>query len=264
MNKPTILTKILARKQQEVAERSARLSLAQLEKQLHQASPTRGFIDALSTRSAARKPAVIAEIKRASPSKGLIREDFNPADIAKSYAAAGAACLSVLTDKDFFQGGDEYLQAAREVCDLPVIRKDFMVSPYQIVESRVIGADCILLIVAALSSSQLIELADCAKKIGLDILVEVHTEDELQLALGLDTKLIGINNRDLHSFSTDLDNTYKLLGKIPADCFVITESGIECRQDVEAMQRHGVYGFLVGETLMRADDPGKKLEELFF
>jgi len=209
-------------------------------------------------------PTVIAEIKKASPSKGLIRADFDPASLAMDYAAAGASCLSVLTDEKFFQGSNDFLKQARASCSLPVLRKDFMVDPYQIIESRWLGADCILLIVAALEQEQLRDLSDCAHDLGMDVLVEVHNESELEKGLELSSGLIGINNRDLHSFRTDLNTTYRLLPLIPKDILVVTESGIKSREDITAMQAQGVFGYLIGETFMRADKPGEKLSELVF
>lgn len=264
MNQATILKKILDRKHQEVAERRQNASLADLDALIQEQDPCRGFSRALLKQIGDKRPGVIAEIKKASPSKGLIREDFNPAAIADSYAGNGATCLSVLTDVDFFQGSDAYLQEARAACKLPVIRKDFMVDSYQIVESRALGADCVLLIVAALEQSLLEELAACAVEQGLDYLVEVHDREELERALVLNPTLVGINNRDLHTFNTSLNATYDLLKDIPAGCGVITESGIHDREDVKEMMAHGVYGFLVGESFMRAPDPGAKLKELFF
>lgn len=264
MEQSTILKKILDRKQEEVAERREKVSLAALLAQVPTLEPARGFVAALQKQISHRRPAVIAEIKKASPSKGLIRRNFDPVAIARSYAGHGATCLSVLTDVDFFQGSDLYMQQARMACNLPVIRKDFMVDPYQIVESRVLGADCVLLIVAALTPAQLQELAATARENGLDYLVEVHNRQELELALQLKPSLIGINNRDLHTFKTSLNVTYDLLGDIPSGVAVVTESGILAREDVEEMQEHGVYGFLVGESFMRAADPGVKLQELFF
>jgi indole-3-glycerol phosphate synthase len=264
MNQPTILRKILDRKAEEVAQRQAHTSLADLEKQIKTAGECRGFTRALLERISHKRPAVIAEIKKASPSKGIIREHFEPAAIAESYAENGAACLSVLTDRDFFQGDESCLQEARAACKLPVIRKDFMIDPWQVAESRAIGADCILLIVAALSPEQLKELADCARQYEMDFLVEVHNREELDQALSLGAELIGINNRDLHTFKTNLSVTYELLPHIPDGIAVITESGIHIREDVEEMLSHGVYGFLVGESFMRAAEPGEKLKELFF
>ena len=264
MNQATILKKILDRKAEEVAERQAKTSLADLEKQIRTAGKCRGFTHALTERISHKRPAVIAEIKKASPSKGLIREHFEPAAIAESYAENGAACLSVLTDKDFFQGDEEYLRQARDACRLPVIRKDFMIDPWQVAESRAIGADCILLIVAALEPARMQELAASAREYGMDFLVEVHNRKELDQALLLDADLIGINNRDLHTFKTSLTVTYELLPHVPDGAAVITESGIHIREDVKEMLDHGVYGFLVGESFMRAQEPGEKLKELFF
>jgi indole-3-glycerol phosphate synthase len=264
MGPTNILDRILQRKQEEVAERKQRASLADL-LELAQAQETpRGFSAALKRQIDHKRPAVIAEIKKASPSKGLIRANFDPAAIASSYAEHGATCLSVLTDIDFFQGADSYLQEARKACHLPVIRKDFMVDPWQIAESRAIGADCVLLIVAALSPAQLQELAGAATELGLDWLVEVHNQAELEQALELKPDMVGINNRDLHTFKTSLNVTYNLLADIPDGVSVVTESGILVREDVEEMLQHGVYGFLVGESFMRAHDPGAKLQELFF
>ncbi len=265
MSLPTILEKILARKAEEVAARRARVSLVELEQLARTADAPRGFANALQERVKRKEAAVIAEIKKASPSKGVLREDFNPAELAVSYQRGGAACLSVLTDIDFFQGADAYLQQARGACSLPVIRKDFMIDPYQIVEARALGADCVLLIVSALTDTQMAELASVAKGVGLDVLVEVHDGDELERALQtLDTPLIGINNRNLHSFEVSLDVTLDLLPKIPRDRLVITESGILNRADVELMEISEVYAFLVGEAFMRAPDPGAELQRLFF
>ncbi|WP_263261125.1 indole-3-glycerol phosphate synthase TrpC [Pseudomonas sp. RIT-PI-S] len=265
MSVPTVLEKILARKAEEVAERRARISLSEQQAAARLASPVRGFAQALLERQQAKQPAVIAEIKKASPSKGVIREQFYPAEIAKSYEAGGAACLSVLTDVDFFLGADLYLQQAREACALPVIRKDFMIDPYQIYEARALGADCILLIVSALDDGLMVELADTAKDTGLDVLVEVHDGDELERALKhLDTPLIGVNNRNLHTFEVSLEATLELLPRIPRDRMVVTESGILNRADVELMEINDVYGFLVGEAFMRAEHPGDELARLFF
>ncbi len=261
---PTILKKILLRKEQEVVERRALVSASELENRIRDLSAPRGFVNALTEKIDQRKNAVIAEIKKASPSKGVIREDFDPVAIAKSYEKNGASCLSVLTDIDFFQGADEYLQRARAAVSIPVIRKDFIVDAYQVTEARAIGADCILLIVAALEKSQLHDFYQQASEIGLDVLVEVHNAEELALTLDLDTKLIGINNRNLHTFNVSLDTTFELLGSIPADKYVITESGILEKTDVAQMHNNSVYGFLVGESFMRAGDPGGKLAELFF
>ncbi|WP_426414692.1 indole-3-glycerol phosphate synthase TrpC [Aestuariirhabdus sp. LZHN29] len=261
---PTILRKILDRKAEEVAARRARQPIERVQELAQAADPVRGFVDALAQRVQRREAAVIAEIKKASPSKGVIRADFQPAEIAASYERGGAACLSVLTDIDFFQGSDAYLQQARGACSLPVIRKDFMIDPYQVVEARALGADCILLIAAALDDASMASLNEVALEQGLDVLVEVHNEAELKRALPLGNRLIGINNRDLHSFEVSLDNTYRLLDAIGDDRIVVTESGIHSRADVESMIDHRVYGFLVGEAFMRAAEPGDKLAELFF
>lgn len=265
MSVPTVLEKILARKAEEVAERRARVSLAELESLAKSADAPRGFANAMIKQAKEKQPAVIAEIKKASPSKGVIREIFIPEDIAKSYEKGGATCLSVLTDIDFFQGSDLFLQQARAACKLPVIRKDFMVDPYQIVEARALGADCVLLIVSALDDVKMAELAAVAKSVGLDVLVEVHDGDELERALKtLDTPLVGVNNRNLHTFEVSLENTLDLLPRIPRDRLVITESGIVNSADVELMEISGVYSFLVGETFMRAENPGAELQRLFF
>ena len=265
MSLPTVLEKIIARKFEEVAERRARVSFAEVEALARTADAPRGFAAALQARVARREPAVIAEVKKASPSKGVLREHFVPAEIARSYAAGGATCLSVLTDIDFFQGADDYLREARAACSLPVIRKDFMVDPYQIVEARALAADCVLLIVSALDDGRMAELAATAKDVGLDVLVEVHDASELERALKvLDTPLVGINNRNLHTFEVSLDTTLDLLPKIPSDRLVITESGILNRADVELMEINEVHAFLVGEAFMRAEEPGVELQRLFF
>ncbi|MGX5217893.1 indole-3-glycerol phosphate synthase TrpC [Pseudomonas segetis] len=265
MSVPTVLEKILARKVEEVAARSRITSLGELEREARAADAPRGFAQALIEQAAAKKSAVIAEIKKASPSKGVIREDFDPAAIAKCYQDGGATCLSVLTDIDFFQGADHFLQLARNACTLPVIRKDFMIDPYQIVEARALGADCVLLIVSALDDGQMAELAATAKSFDLDVLVEVHDSQELDRALQtLDTPLIGINNRDLHTFEVNLETTLELLPRIPRERLVVTESGILNRADVELMEINEVYAFLVGEIFMRAEKPGAELERLFF
>jgi len=258
-----ILNRILARKAEEVAERRAGLPEAVIAAQAAAAPAVRGFVEAIEQKIAARQAAVIAEIKKASPSKGLLRADFRPADIARSYEQGGAACLSVLTDIDFFQGADDYLQQARAACRLPVLRKDFMIDPWQVYEARALGADCILLIVAALDDENLGELAGLAQHLGMDVLVEVHDAAELERALGLNTALIGINNRNLRSFETRLETTLDLLGRIPADRIVVTESGIHAAADVARMRSAGVHTFLVGEAFMKAADPGAKLAELF-
>lgn len=264
VNAPTILRKILARKVEEVAGRRAGNSLGSLEQRAKEQTAPRGFTRALQQRVSCSEPAVIAEVKKASPSKGVIREDFQPAQIAASYQSGGAACLSVLTDIDFFQGSDEYLQQARSACELPVLRKDFTVDPYQVVEARAIGADAILLIVAALEDEQMRELAQAAAEMELDMLVEVHNRAELERALELSTPLIGINNRDLHTFEMRLETTLDLLPYIPGDRLVVTESGIHTPENVALMQDRNVHAFLVGEAFMRAPEPGERLRELFF
>ena len=261
---PDILKKIVARKQQEIAARLEKRSLQDLQALLPESSAPRGFADAIAERIAAGEAGVIAEIKKASPSKGVLREDFQPAEIAVSYQQGGAACLSVLTDIDFFQGSDDYLQQARGACTLPVIRKDFIVDPYQVYEARAIDADCILLIAACLDDAQLHSLNDLAHELGMDVLIEVHDEAELQRALVVENRLIGINNRNLRSFEVTLDTTLGLLDQIPGDRIVVTESGILDPQDVERMRSHQVNAFLVGEAFMRAEDPGARLRELFF
>ncbi|QTR49421.1 indole-3-glycerol phosphate synthase TrpC [Candidatus Thiothrix anitrata] len=264
MSTPDILQKILNTKQEEIAERSARISLAQLQEQAAAADPVRGFVHSMQQHIARGNPAIIAEIKKASPSKGVIRTDFDPPAIAKSYAQAGAACLSVLTDAHYFQGHETYLQAARAACQLPVIRKDFIVDPYQVYEARALGADCILLIVSALNDTQLSDLYQLAIALGMDVLIEVHDREELQRALPLNAPLIGINNRNLRTFATSLDTTLDLLADVPDDVLVVTESGIHTQADVALMREHQVHAFLVGEAFMRAQDPGTALKNLFF
>jgi indole-3-glycerol phosphate synthase len=258
-----ILQRILARKHQEIEARAAQLSMAELRAQLADAPPPRSFSLALQAKIALGQAAVIAEVKKASPSKGVIRADFDPAAIAASYEAGGAACLSVLTDIDFFQGADAYLQAARNACRLPVLRKDFTIDPYQVVEARVLGADCILLIVAALDDARLAALAALAAELGMDALIEVHDAAELERALRIDAPLIGINNRSLRSFEVSLDTTLGLREQVPAGRLLITESGIHTPDDVARMRAHGVNAFLVGEAFMRAVEPGKELARLF-
>ncbi len=260
---PDILKKILDKKAEEVARRRIGMSIADLEDIASGVESPRGFYNALHSKVAAKKPAIIAEIKKASPSKGVIREDFNPIAIGQDYAMNGATCLSVLTDKEFFQGSEVYLQMVRERCPLPVLRKDFMIDPYQIFEARALGADCILLIVAALEDGQMHELSDAATLLGMDVLVEVHDAQELQRALTLDTKLIGVNNRNLRSFETALQTTLDLKADIPEDRLIITESGIHTHDDVQLMLDNDIYAFLVGEVFMRAPSPGQKMRELF-
>ncbi|MCF6251695.1 MAG: indole-3-glycerol phosphate synthase TrpC [Methylococcaceae bacterium] len=260
---PDILKKILDRKAEEVANRKQRTPIEVLKEITSGIENPRGFAAALQSKAQLKKPAIIAEIKKASPSKGVIREDFKPLEIAQDYAMNGASCLSILTDKDFFQGSEAYLQMARQSCPLPVLRKDFMIDPYQIHESRALGADCILLIVAALADDQIHELADITTELGMDVLVETHNAEELERALKLETKLIGINNRNLRTFETSLQTTLDLKQRIPDDRLVITESGIHTQNDVQLMLDNDVYTFLVGEAFMRADSPGKKMRELF-
>ena len=261
---PDILKKICHRKVEEVSARAGRLPLEGLRSRVADAPPVRGFAEALARRIAVGEPAVIAEIKRASPSKGVLREDFRPAEIAASYAGGGAACLSVLTDLDFFQGSDAYLKEARAACDLPVIRKDFIIDPYQVVEARVIGADCVLLIAACLDDRRLADLSALAQDLGLDVLVEVHDAEELARALAVPGRLIGINNRNLRTFEVSLETTLGLLDEIPPDRILVTESGILGVDDVALMRGRGVDAFLVGEAFMRAPDPGAELKRLFF
>ena len=260
---PDILLRILRRKTEEITERSARVPLAALRTQIKSAPPPRDFTAALRAKIDAGKAAVIAEIKKASPSKGVLRADFDPAAIARGYAQHGAACLSVLTDADFFQGSELYLQQARAACALPVLRKDFIVDAYQVYEARAIGADCILLIVAALDGARMHELAQLAAELDMAVLVEVHDAAELERALTLATPLIGVNNRNLRTFETTLETTLHLLDRIPPGRIVITESGIHRREDVALMQAHHVHAFLVGEAFMRAEDPGAELARLF-
>jgi indole-3-glycerol phosphate synthase len=260
---PDILRRIVARKSDEIRARAERQPLNALSRQVESAPPPRDFVGALRAHMARGRPAVIAEIKKASPSKGVLRADYQPAEIARDYANHGASCLSVLTDVDFFQGADAHLREARGACELPVLRKDFTIDPYQVYEARVLGADCILLIVAILGDAQLRELALLAGDLGMDVLVEVHTAEELERALPIETPLIGINNRDLRTFETRLATTLKLLPMIPKDRIVVTESGILVAEDVALMRANKVDAFLVGEAFMRAPDPGARLAELF-
>lgn len=258
-----ILNQIVAVKHQEVAAAKQRISFDAMRADAESRVLTRDFVGALKAKIAAGKPAVIAEIKKASPSKGVIREDFIPADIAQSYAEGGAACLSVLTDKQFFQGQVDYLKQARASCQLPVLRKDFMVDAYQIYESRAMGADCILLIAACLDDAQMKTFEAIARSLDMAVLVEVHDEAELERALKLKTPLIGINNRNLKTFEVSLETTLTLKAQIPADRVLVTESGISTRDDVLRMGAAGVNAFLVGEAFMRAKEPGKALADLF-
>lgn len=261
---PDILKKIVDRKRDEVSARKLETPLKELIKSAKKMPDCRGFYTEITRRLINDKPAVIAEIKKASPSRGVIRDDFDPAAIARSYEKAGATCLSVLTDIDFFQGSDSDLQAARAACSLPVLRKDFIIDPYQVYEAKVIGADCILLIVSCLEDEQLQELSAIATGLGMDILVEIHDREELERGMMLRTPLIGINNRNLHTFETTLDTTYGLLVDVFEDRTVVTESGIHSREDVNKLRKLSVNTFLVGEAFMTAADPGEKLKELFF
>jgi indole-3-glycerol phosphate synthase len=263
-NTPDILQKIINTKLDEIDARSKLVSLNELKQQAKSADTVRGFTQALLNKNADNLSAVIAEIKKASPSKGIIREDFHPAEIAESYAQGGAACLSILTDEEYFQGHTDYLIAARAACDLPVIRKDFIIDPYQVYEARVIDADCILLIVAALDDNALHGLYGLAKKLGMDALIEVHDEQEMERALETNARLIGVNNRNLRTFETDLNTTIRMLSMVNDSHILVTESGIHTKEDVQLMRDNKVHSFLVGEAFMRADNPGEKLAELFF
>lgn len=260
---PDVLVKILEQKSIEVDAAKTRVSLEEVARRAAVAVPVRGFVRSIREKIEFGLPAVIAEIKKASPSKGVIREDFDPARIARSYAEHGAACLSVLTDEKFFQGAAEYLETARSVVNIPVLRKDFMIDPYQVYEARAMGADCILLIVAALEDGQMQKLENLAMELGMDVLVEAHDREELKRALRLKTPLVGINNRNLRNFHTSLYTTVSLLAEIPEDRLIVTESGIHTLEDVKTMRDNGVNCFLVGESFMRHDEPGEKLEELF-
>ena len=260
---PTILKKIILRKLEEIQDGCDKIPLREMKRRALLAPETKSFVGALQAKLDAGQSAVIAEIKKASPSKGVLRESFDPVEIAKSYAANGAACLSVLTDKDFFQGSNEYLQQVREAVDLPIIRKDFIVDDYQVYEARAIGADCILLIAAAIGDAQMSELTQTAMTLDMDVLIEVHNKEELERALRLPLPMIGINNRDLHSFEVSLDTTIEMLDMIPEERIVITESGILTKGDVARMRACHVDAFLVGEAFMRAENPGEKLAELF-
>lgn len=259
-----ILAKILQTKKEEVAAARQLRSESDVLREAKSRKDVRGFARALKYKISQNQPAVIAEVKKASPSKGVIRENFNPTEIATSYAAHGAACLSVLTDMQYFQGSYDHLRQARAACALPVLRKDFMIDPYQIIHARAIGADCILLIVAALSLNQLLEFESLAHELGMDVLVEVHDQAELETALNMKSTLLGINNRNLRSFETSIQNTINLLHLVPEDKLVITESGILNAEDVKTMRDHDVNAFLVGEAFMRQPDPGVALEQLFF
>lgn len=263
-NTPDILIQILNRKREEISERSLTVPVDVLMQQSVGADAVRGFIRSIENKINNDQSAVIAEIKKASPSKGLLRENFEPAEIAKSYAAHGAACLSILTDKDYFQGDEDYLQQARAACELPVIRKDFIIDPYQVYEARVINADCILLIVSALDDETLHSLFHLAEELQMDVLMEVHDEYEMKRALTTGARLIGINNRNLRTFETSLDTTLNMLDMVDEHHILVTESGIHTSDDVQLMRDNGVNAFLVGEAFMRAESPGEKLAELFF
>lgn len=258
-----ILNKIIATKETEVAAAKAQKPLAAVQAEAQSASPTRDFIGSIRAKIANKQSAVIAEIKKASPSKGIIRADFQPAEIAKSYEQGGAACLSVLTDTEYFQGSPEYLKQARTACTLPVLRKDFMIDPYQVYEARAMGADCILLIAAAIDLEKMRELETIAHSLGMAVLVEVHNGEELDLALQLETPLLGINNRNLRTFEVTLDTTLGLLARIPQNKIVVTESGIFTSDDVALMRKNNVHTFLVGEAFMRQPEPGVELAKVF-
>jgi indole-3-glycerol phosphate synthase len=271
---PDILHRILDRKLEEIAERSRTRTMDDMAAQIADLGETRGFVAAIDARLYENKPAVIAEVKKASPSKGLIRADFDPAAIARSYEAGGATCLSVLTDADFFQGHEDYLGQARAACNLPILRKDFIIDEYQVYEARVIGADCILLIVSAFGSkygdgevvydeSRLTELSLLAAELDLDVLVEVHNEEELEIALGMPAPLIGVNNRNLRTFETSLGTSLKLKDRVGPDTAIVAESGIHTPEDVRTLREKGIHTFLVGEAFMRAADPGAELQKLF-
>jgi len=263
MSQSDILKRILAVKREEVVAASAAKPLTAVRAEAEAQPATRDFVGAIRSKIAAGKPAVIAEIKKASPSKGIIRADFRPAEIAADYAANGAACLSVLTDRQFFQGAPEYLQAARAACSLPVLRKDFLIDPYQVYEARAMGADAILLIASALDMAMMREFEMIARSLGLAVLVEVHDGAELDLALQLDTPLIGINNRNLRTFEVSLQTTLDLLPRIPGERIVVTESGILAADNVDLMRQNAVNAFLVGEAFMRQPSPGVALQRLF-
>ncbi|BAW80886.1 indole-3-glycerol-phosphate synthase [Candidatus Nitrosoglobus terrae] len=259
---PDILKKILQRKAEEITERAQKIPMRDLSRKIEGAPPVRNFIDAIKEKITVAKIAIIAEIKKASPSKGLLRKDFYPDAIARSYEQGGAACLSVLTDHNFFQGSEADLKIARNACMLPILRKDFIIDPYQVYEARVIGADCILLIAAALGDSLMLELTQLANHLNMDVLLEVHNNEELERALNLNTSLIGVNNRDLRSFKTELETTLTLLPQIPPNRLVVTESGIHTAEDIIKMKNAGVSAFLIGETFMKAAYPGANLSKL--
>jgi indole-3-glycerol phosphate synthase len=259
---PDILKTILKYKMREIVDCTKKCSLRQIGQRTAQCPEVRSFFHALSTRLQLQQVAIIAEIKKASPSKGVLRKNFHPVEIARSYEENGAACLSVLTEEHFFQGKNVYLEEVRKSCALPILRKDFIIDPYQIYESRALGADCILLIVAALNDAQLEDLSGLAKHLGMDVLVEVHNREELERALSLRTRLIGINNRNLRTFETTLETTVELVKFIPNQCIIVSESGISTREDIAQLRRYQVHSFLIGEAFMIADDPGRALREL--
>jgi len=263
MSKPDILNRILDTKLEEIAADAKSVSLATLISDARHCPDCRGFLSAINAQRKQADNAIIAEAKKASPSKGVIRPDFNVAQIAQSYQSGGATCLSVLTDAHYFQGDLSYINDAKVACKLPIIRKDFIIDEYQVYQSRVAGADCILLIVSALEPQRLVELSQCARQAGLDVLVEIHDEEELDIALQLEGVLLGINNRNLRTFETSLDTTINLLSKIPEHITIVTESGIHTKADIQRMNEHGVHAFLIGEAFMRAESPGDKLKELF-
>ena len=260
---PSVLARILDTKREEITLGKGHVSHAELRDQARDLPPTRGFVRALE-RAVATGPGIIAEVKKASPSAGVIREDFRPAEIAASYERGGAACLSVLTDAPYFQGHRDYLAQARGACVLPALRKDFIIDPWQVEESRCLGADCILLIVAALAQDQLVDLHGRAREVGMDVLTEVHDEGELERALALEDTLLGVNNRDLHVFETSLDTSLRLKALLPPERLLVTESGIRTQADVARMRDAGIHAFLVGEAFMREPDPGEALRRLFF
>jgi indole-3-glycerol phosphate synthase len=261
---PDILKNILNYKAEYIAHAKRNIPVKEMQHRAEDCESQYDFVNELLRTIGEGKPGIIAEIKKASPSKGIIREDFQPDVIAKSYEDAGACCLSILTDVEYFKGSDDYLKQAREVCNLPILRKDFMLDPYQIYEAKVIGADCILIIVSALSDMQMQDLVGVSNEIGLDVLVEVHNREELERGMMLRTPLIGINNRNLHTFETDLDTTLGLLTDVFHDRTVVTESGIHTEDDINLMRKNNVNAFLVGEAFMKAEDPGKELKRLFF
>lgn len=257
-----ILKKIVLAKKEEISIAKQKNSSSVLIEKICEQDPTRGFADAIEKKIKQGFPSVIAEIKKASPSKGIFRKDFDPERFAISYSKNGATCISVLTDEQFFQGCCEDLSKARSVCNLPILRKDFVIDPYQVLEARSIGADCILLIVSILDTKQLVDLEAVAMELGMDVLVETHTQSEIDVALKLKTRLIGINNRNLGSFHTDINNTLNLREYVPSERIIVTESGFSSKEDIEIMRKSNINAFLIGETFMKSIDPGHKLSEL--